>query len=87
MGISDSRRSFLGSVGRSPPQWYPTHATAYYVCVTGGHFTEVTCLGMPSALKDYRPEGNAYGNPFGTEAALLRTSEGGMARMIVPHFS
>ena len=23
-----------------PPQWYPTHSTAYYVAVTGGHFTE-----------------------------------------------
>ena len=34
-----------------PPQWYPTHSTAYYVAVTGGHFTEVTCMGMPSVVK------------------------------------
>ena len=27
-----------------PPQWYPTHSNAYYVCVTGGSFTEVSCL-------------------------------------------
>jgi predicted dehydrogenase len=65
-----------------PPQWYPTHSNAYYVCVTGGSFTEVSCLGMPAAIKQFLPGNNAYKNRFGTEAALLRTSEGGMARMI-----
>ncbi len=64
-----------------PPQWYPTHSNAYYVCVTGGRFTEVTCLGTPSAVSHLRPENNRYRNAFGTEIALLRTSEGGMARM------
>lgn len=67
----------------SPPQWYPTHSTAYYVGVTGGSFTEVSCMGMPSELAALRPENNRYRNPFGTEIALLRTSEGGMARMVV----
>jgi predicted dehydrogenase len=66
-----------------PPQWYPTHSNAYYVCVTGGSFTEVTCLGMPSVVKHLQPENNRYKNAFGTEIALLRTSEGGMARMAV----
>ena len=66
-----------------PPQWYPTHSNAYYVCVTGGSFTEVSCMGMPSLSKELQPENNAYKNPFGTEIALLRTSEGGMARMAV----
>ena len=66
-----------------PPQWYPTHATAYYVCVTGGHFTEVSCLGMPDGRAALQSGGNRYQNPFGTEVALLRTSEGGMARMVV----
>ena len=64
-----------------PPQWYPTHASAYYVCVSGGSFTDVTCMGMPSIVKELQPENNAYKNPFGTEIALLRTSEGGMARI------
>jgi predicted dehydrogenase len=64
-----------------PPQWYPTHANAYYVCVTGGRFTDVSCMGMPSLVKHLQPENNRYKNPFGTEIALLRTSEGGMARM------
>ncbi|QEH31549.1 Glycosyl hydrolase family 109 protein 1 precursor [Aquisphaera giovannonii] len=64
-----------------PPQWYPTHATAYYVMVAGGHFTEVSCLGMPSLKGPMQPGKNRYGNLFGTEVALLRTSEGGMSRM------
>jgi len=67
----------------APPQWYPTHSNAYYVCVTGGSFTEVTCLGMPSVTEWLRPENNRYKNPFGTEIALMRTSEGGMSRMAV----
>lgn len=66
-----------------PPQWYPTHSNAFYVCVTGGSFTEVSCMGMPSIIKPLRPQDNPYKNPFGTEVALFRTSEGGMARMAV----
>ena len=64
-----------------PPQWYPTHANAYYTCVSGGSFTEVSCMGMPSTDPIRQPENNVYGNPFGTEIALMRTSEGGMSRM------
>jgi hypothetical protein len=30
-----------------------------------------------------KPENNRYKNPFGTEIALFRTSEGGMSRMAV----
>ena len=66
-----------------PPQWYPTHSNAYYVGVTGGSFTEVSCMGMPSDVDHLKPENNQYRNPFGTEIALFRTSEGGMARMAV----
>jgi predicted dehydrogenase len=66
-----------------PPQWYPTHSNAYYVGVTGRSFTEVSCLGMPSVLDWLQPQNNRYQNPFGTEIALLRTSEGGMSRMAV----
>jgi hypothetical protein len=51
--------------------------------VTGGSFTEVSCMGMPSEVKHLRPEGNPYKNPFGTEVALFRTSEGGSSRMAV----
>ncbi len=66
-----------------PPQWYPTHSNAYYVGVTGGSFTEVSCMGLPSVLKYLQPGNNRYRNPFGTEIAQFRTSEGGMARMAV----
>ena len=51
--------------------------------VTGGSFTEVSCMGMPSIREELQPGNNLYQNPFGTEIALFRTSEGGMARMAV----
>ena len=63
-----------------PPQWYPTHSNAYYVGVTGGSFTEVSCLGMRNDLDQ---GSNQYNNPFRSEIALFRTSEGGMSRMAV----
>lgn len=66
-----------------PPQFYPTHSNAYYIGVTGGSFTEVSCLGMKSLLKDFQPISNSYKNPFATEIAIFRTSEGGMSRMAV----
>lgn len=65
------------------PQWYPTHANAYYTCVTGQSFTEVSCLGMPSILDQFQAKNNVYKNPFGTEIAMYRTAEGGMSRMAV----
>ena len=64
-----------------PPQYYPTHSNAYHICVTGGSFTEVTCLGMPSLISHLKPENNVYKNPFGTEIAQFKTSDGGISRM------
>lgn len=75
--------SFKGWRIGLPPQWYPTHSNAYHTCITGGSFTEVSCMGIPSRIFHLRPENNQYKNPFGTEIALFRTSEGGMARMAV----
>ena len=66
-----------------PPMWYPTHSTAYYVSVSDGRLTEVSCLGMPSIVGHLKPANNSYQNPFGTEVALFKTSEGGMSRMAV----
>jgi len=68
-----------------PPLWYPTHSTAYYVSVTDGSFTEGSCMGMPSLLKFLQPGANRYNNAFGTEIAMLRTSEGGMSRMLMSY--
>lgn len=67
----------------SPPQWYVTHASAYHIGVTGRPFTEVSCLGMLSNVPHLQAKNNRYKNPFGTEVALYRTSEGGMARIMV----
>jgi hypothetical protein len=64
-----------------PPQWYPTHSNAYYVGVTGGSFTEVCCMGVPSRIDHLQPGNNRYKNAFGSEIAMFRTSEGGMSRM------
>jgi hypothetical protein len=66
-----------------PPQWYPTHSNAYHLAVTGGRFTEVSCMGLPSRVPHLQAANNSYGNPFGSEVALFRTSEGGMSRMAV----
>ncbi|MFC5412745.1 Gfo/Idh/MocA family protein [Larkinella bovis] len=66
-----------------PPQFYPTHSNAYYVGVTGGSFTEVSCLGIPSIIKQMQPGNNRYNNIFGSEIAMFRTSEGGTSRMAV----
>ena len=64
-----------------PPQWYPTHATAYHLGVSDESFTEVSCMGMPSTLERYQPGNNRYDSVFCTETALFRASEGGMSRM------
>ncbi len=80
VGTIDSYKKWREGV---PPQYYPTHSNAYYVGVTGGSFTEVCCMAMPCSKKLYQPGNNRYKNPFATEVALLRTSEGGMARMAV----
>ncbi len=64
-----------------PPMWYPTHATAYYISVTGGRFTEVSGLGTESYYPVFKEPDNQYKNPFGTEIAMLKTSEGGISRM------
>jgi hypothetical protein len=40
-------------------------------------------MGKPSLVPHLRPENNDYKNPFGSEMALLRTSDGGMSRMAV----
>ncbi len=62
-----------------PPMLYPTHATAYYVGVTGKRYTSVSCLGFRGDAPRYK--NNEYDNPFSNETALFETSEGGMSRI------
>jgi predicted dehydrogenase len=64
------------------PMWYPTHATAYYVGVTHASFTEVTCHGT-AHFDPAKRQPNGSGNVFRSEVGLFRTSEGGLARMMV----
>ena len=66
-----------------PPQYYPTHSNGFYTCVTHGHFTEVTCVGTTDDSPIYKERQNPYGNPFRSEVAFLKTSDGGSARMTV----
>ncbi|MCR4414416.1 MAG: Gfo/Idh/MocA family oxidoreductase [Thermoguttaceae bacterium] len=65
----------------SPPLWYPTHSTAYYVGVTGKRFTSVSCIGFRGTFPPYQPGANKYNNRFTDEIALFETSEGGASRM------
>ncbi len=81
--MQDPIPSYKGWREGLPPQWYPTHSNAYYIGASGGSFTEVCCMGMPSRIPWLQAANNRYKNPFGTEIALFRTSEGGMARMAV----
>ena len=81
--MSEPIDSFKGWRIGLPPQWYPTHSNAYFTGVTGGGFTRVSCMAMPSVVGHLKPENNRYENAFGTETALFRTTEGGSARMAV----
>ena len=81
--VADPIDSYKGWRIGAPPQWYPTHSNAYYMGVTAGSFTEVSCMGIPSITDWLKPQNNVYKNPFGTEIAMFRTSEGGMSRMAV----
>lgn len=66
-----------------PPQFYPTHSNAYHLGINDGSFTEVSCMGIPSAMEPFKSRSNPYNNPFGTEIALFRTHDGGTSRMAV----
>ena len=65
------------------PMWYPTHATAYYISVTGGRLTEVSALGTNGLYPEFEVGNNAHKNPFGTEVGLFKTSEGGISRIAI----
>lgn len=66
-----------------PPMLYPTHSVAFILGVTFRRMTEVSCFGYV----DHHPDGifdanlSLWGNVFSNEAALFRTSDGGMARV------
>jgi predicted dehydrogenase len=73
--------SYNGWRDGSIPMWYPTHATAYHIGVTGGSYSKVSCVGTPSTLPSLQPGANKYNNVFGTQVALFRTNDGGTSRI------
>ncbi|NLF72049.1 MAG: Gfo/Idh/MocA family oxidoreductase [Candidatus Anammoximicrobium sp.] len=78
VGVLDSYKDWRRGM---PPAWYPTHATAYYVGVTGKRLTAVSCQGFRGQQEAFLPGANRYNNPFSDEIALFQTSEGGSFRM------
>mgnify|MGYP003326183902 CR=1 FL=1 len=76
--------SYNGWRNFAPPQWYCTHGNGFYTCVTGKSFVKTACLGVACKQKHFSDAFSApgnFGNRFKTEIALLRTSDGGIARM------
>ena len=67
----------------SPPLWYPTHSTAYYIGVTNKRYTSVSCVGFDAGFAAYQPGANKYNNRFTDEVALFQTTEGGSSRMLM----
>lgn len=68
-----------------PPFFYPTHATAPIISVTGAHVTHVSALGFEDRHPDrlYARKDNVWKNPFSNESMLCRMSDGSMARFNV----
>jgi predicted dehydrogenase len=66
-----------------PPMYYPTHSTSMILSVTGARATHVSCLGYRDEHEDgiFKAGGNLWDNPFSNQTALMRTSDGGMARI------
>ena len=76
--------SYNGWRMAAPPQWYCTHGNGFFTCVTGKSFVKTACLGVTCKQKHFSDAFSApgnFGNRFKTEIALLRTSDGGVARM------
>jgi len=65
-----------------PPMYYPTHSTAYYVGVSRGRLTKVSCLGWRGEGEEWQAN-DWNNNPFVCESALFRTSEETMCRVNV----
>lgn len=65
-----------------PPMYYPTHSVSMILSVTGAKATKVACLGYEDRNDDgiFRVGGNHWDNTFSNETAIVRTSDGGMAR-------
>jgi len=65
-----------------PPMYYPTHAIAMTVAVTGAYPTHVSCQGYMDENPDglFKADVNRYGNVFSNETAVYRMSDGSVMR-------
>ena len=68
-----------------PPMLYPTHSVGFLVGVTGERVVKVSCLGWRGTRPELREHtfmtDNVYKNPFWSQASLMLTDRGHMARM------
>jgi predicted dehydrogenase len=74
--------SYKGWRDGPPPLWYATHSTAYYIGVTGGTLTHVSCQAKPGNWYWLKPGANKFNNTHATETALFQTSDGGAFRAL-----
>lgn len=65
-----------------PPMYYPTHAIAMTVAVTGAYPTHVSAQGFVDRHEDglFMADVNRYGNTFSNETALYKMSDGSTMR-------
>lgn len=70
-------------IAGDPPMHYPTHSVSMIVSVSGAYATHVSCMGFVDRHEDglFRKGVNRFGNEFSNETALLRMSDGSMARI------
>lgn len=86
-GFYDAYRRSGGKEWRQvagfPPMYYPTHSTSMICSITGSRMTHVSCMGYADRTDDgvYGEGKNRWDNPFSSQTALMRTSNGGMARI------
>jgi predicted dehydrogenase len=66
-----------------PPMYYPSHSVSMIVSVTGAHVTSVSCLGYRDQENDgvFDEKVSMWGNAFSNEVAIMRMSDGGIARI------
>jgi predicted dehydrogenase len=70
-------------IAGSPPMHYPTHSVSMIVSVTGAYATQVSCMGITDRHEDglFRKGVNRWDNEFSNETALMRMSDGSVARI------
>jgi predicted dehydrogenase len=67
-----------------PPMLYPTHSVSVVLGVTGARAVSVSCIGLDDSEHEDGCWGkgkNLWDNPYSSQSALFRTSDGGMMRI------